>query len=108
MQKKIIAGITIILILICAYWYGGSSESSHGWTIRDTNKAASEQIVSGAGLGTGDVVDRKAGSEITDIDTGAGSVINENVETWIGTEADISIATPASEAPVSEDNNNKL
>lgn len=49
MKKRLFAGITIIIILICAYWYGGSSENSHGWLISDDNKTASEELVSEAG-----------------------------------------------------------
>lgn len=113
MQKKIFAGITIILILICVYWYGGSSESSHGWTIRDKNKPTSEQNVSEADLGTGDVVDTEAGSEITDIDdTEASYEADLDSDSDLDSsgnlrENDVVVAASASEAPVSEDNNNK-
>ena len=89
MKKKLFAVITIILILTAAYWYGGSSDNSHGWLIRDDNSPASEQYVSGAGSGADMQTDSNEseavqGAAQADIDQESNVIPDDNID---GTDA---------------------
>ncbi len=85
MKKKLFAVITIILILTAAYWYGGSSDNSHGWLIRDDNSPASEQYVSGAGSGADMQTDSNEseavqGAAQADIDQESNVIPDDNID----------------------------